>query len=397
MDLYKSDREAGINLAVGLVREQGESVRGAAKRTGVPESTLRGALKRVAADAYHSVNPDGSAVFEGEGDSDAILRAHGEDPGDWEIVSLKAGRWGRPEDPQESFRISAVRKSSLLQIPDLSDYEFPGIDPNQVEFDDGTVVFAGDQHAPHYDKGLHSAFLQFLRDEAPMRLVLLGDTGDFSTISRHRNTEGFAQGLNEINDSVVRMLLDYRHASPNTQIVMLRGNHDDRLEYAIIDNNPEYYRVRPGLMESAEEIPSLSLRRLWHLDELGIELIDEEWKRAKYRVTETLTARHGYMTSPTTGSKMLGKHSNSQIQGHSHRMGFTFLTKHDPLDTRVAIEAGTMAEIMDGLGYEDEPNWQQGFVYGATWDDGDFALAPAVYIKDRLLLPDGRRYYSQVN
>jgi hypothetical protein len=73
-------------------------------------------------------------------------------------------------------------------------------------------------------------------------------------------------------------------------------------------------------------------------------------------------------------------------------MQFTYKTKHDPIDVKLAVQAGTMAKIDEGLGYASEPDWQQGFVYGHTWGKKDFALAPAIYVKGRLLLPDGRRY-----
>lgn len=382
------------------------SRRAAARAVGINESTLRlrGVRGGQPASEPEAVGlqdfGDGSATVSSD-PADAhpwtptsLLEAHGLVVDEWEIVSVRVNRWGDVEDPKQQLRVNAIRKDSLLQVPDLTDWT-PLDPPLNPDYGDHSLVIAGDQHAPHHDKGLHRAFLGFLADEKPDIGILLGDTGDFSTISRHRTSAGFAQTVNQVNDAAVHLLQDYRESSPGTKWILLRGNHDDRLEYALQDHNPELYQVRPGQISTAEETPALNLRRLWHLDALGIELVDEEWRRAHYAITGSLTARHGYLVSENTGQQMLNKHSNSQVQGHSHRLRFTYRTKHDPLDVRVAVEAGTMAEIQDGLGYEDEPNWQQGFITGYSWEDGDFALAPAVYVHGKILLPDGRRYGSE--
>lgn len=393
-----------------LLADDQLSIRAAAARAGIAKTTLRERLERnplpLPQGFSNEPSPagvekfsDGSATLTSEAGSswtpEELLEAHGMTPEDWEVVSVRASRWGDPEAPSEQLRVNAIRVDSLLREADVSDWTPPPA-PTAPEFGDRSLVICGDHHAPHHDKGLHEAFLSFLADEQPDQGVILGDLADFSDISRHRSSEGFSQSVNQCNDAVVSILMDYRNASPRTRWTILRGNHDDRLEYALLDYKPELYGVRPGVLADDEEAyPSLSLRRLWHLDDLEIALVDEEWNRAKLPITDNFTARHGYMVSENTGKQMLTKHSNSQVQGHSHRMRLTYRTKHDPLDTKVAIEAGTMAEIEQGLGYADEPDWQQGFLTGHVWDDGDFAVAPAVYIRNRILLPDGRRFRSE--
>lgn len=390
-----------------LLADSTLSIREAAQRAGIAKTTLRDRLEKKPIQGRSNEQEyaagleefaDGSATLTSDAGADLwtpeeLLRAHGMDPDDWEVVSVRTSRWGDPESPSEQLRVNAIRADSLLREAEMANWTPPPA-PTAPDFGDRSLVICGDHHAPHHDKGLHDAFLSYLADERPDQGIILGDLADYSDISRHRSTKGFAQSVNTCNDAVVGILMDYREASPETRWTVLRGNHDDRLEYALLDYKPELYGVRPGIMESGDEVSSLSLRRLWHLDDLSINLVDEEWNRAKFAITDSFTARHGYMVSEGTGKQMLTKHSNSQAQGHSHRMRFTYRTKHDPIDTKVAIECGTMAEIRDGLGYADEPDWQQGFVTGYAWDDGDFAVAPAVYIRDRILLPDGRRFYA---
>lgn len=381
-----------------LTKDPDVSVNAAARKVGMTESTLRRRLAKNKSSALLEspevgVFPDGSATLDADEAStiEETFEEHGLTAEDWEVISVRAGRWGNDEDQRKTFRMSAIRKDNLLREADLSNFTPPPA-PAEVEDADRSIVICGDHHAPHQDRGLHECMLAYLADEQPHEGVILGDLADFSTISRHRTQAGFAQSVNENSDAVVSILNDYRSASPNTHWTILRGNHDDRLEYALMDHNPELYQIRPGTILGESDVPALNLRRLWHLDLLNIDLVDTEWKLGKYAVTPSLTARHGYLVSEGAGHQMLNKHSNSQIQGHSHRMRFTYRTKHDPQDVRVAIEAGTMAQIADGLGYATEPNWQQGFVVGAAFEDGDFALAPAIYLPGRLLLSDGRRY-----
>lgn len=321
-----------------------------------------------------------------------MLTAHGLDPDAWVIVRVRVNRWGTVNEPSHQLRFDVVPKTALI-VPPSVDPEW-GADVPEGRFPDyasGQIAIVGDHHAPHHDPLLHKAFLQYLRNETPELGVILGDLLDFSNISRHRQRDGYAQSVNETLQAGYEILRSYREASPDTKWTMLRGNHDDRLEHQILDNVSELH----GIRAAGEEISALALRRLLRLDELAITLVDQDWDRGKFAVTDSLTARHGYMTSPTTGTKMLQKHSNSQIQGHTHRMRFTYQTKHDPVDIRVAIEAGTMAKIEDSLGYGIDEDWQQGFVVGYIWDDGDFSLAPAIWVNNRLLTPWGARYLPE--
>ena len=54
------------------------------------------------------------------------------------------------------------------------------------------------------------------------------------------------------------------------------------------------------------------------------------------------------------------------------------------------------------MGYAGQPDWTQGFVYGAAWeDDGYFTAAPAFYNDapngGSLLLADGSRYAATID
>ena len=330
---------------------------------------------------------------------EALLKQVGLNPDEWRITNVKArgGHWGNPEDPNSQVRLelSVVPLALPFRFPDPADWKplpKPKVKREQKERVHTAVVIS-DHHAPHEDRTFHQLFCTFLKDEQPDLIEVNGDLLDFSDISRHRPREGWNQSVNECLSAAYSILRDYREACPDSVIRLKRGNHDERLHHALIDNLKQLHKV----MAPGEEVPALSLRRLLHLDHLHIEYVDEEWDRAKTRIGKRLTAMHGYTTSRNASEQMLTKLSGSTVQGHTHRLSLQYRTTHHAdagTETRLAGECGCACEISDGLGYALDPNWAQGAMLVKTWPDDDFTIAPVVYLPGRLLLPDGRRYVA---
>lgn len=402
-----TQKRAILAQAVEQLGRPGETQRTVAARLGIGQSTLCTWLKETSASPpteenvrYIETGPDGSIAAgssptKGSVPSPAtVLAEHGIDIDDVEVVSVRASRWGNPDDPNFQLRVNAIRKADLLQqvtvsLPD----EVFGVE----EFSHGSVAFIGDQHIPYMSAAWESAVLSYLRAEQPQLIVFLGDLGDYSIISRHRTHPRFAAAVNETNTGVVEHIARVRRACPDSQIVLLKGNHDARIEYALQDYKPELYGIAPGALPGeTEEIPALNFRRLWQLDKLGVELVDEDWKLGEYRVAPELSARHGYLTGNNSERKLLETHGRSQVHGHDHRGSVIYRTKHDPLDIRVAMSCGTGAQVKpDGLGYQPDPDWTPGIGVGHVWDDGMFVLNFAPFINNQLLLPGGMRFESQ--
>lgn len=336
---------------------------------------------------------------------DELLEAHGLDPEEWAVARVRGNRWGDPAEPNHQLRVDAVPRGLVFTPPDPREWAPPKPKAQKKTGEPRKVVICGDHHCPHEDRTLHSLFLQWLEDEKPDEGVLLGDLLDLSSISRHRRSKtGPPPNVNECLRAALHVLRDYRHASPDTKWTLLPGNHDDRLDHIQIDNTPGIYDVAPGGGETLEgeedETTAMSLKRLLYLDELGIDLITDDFNRAKYLLGRKLTLRHGYLSGKNASANMLNKVTRSTVQGHTHRLRLIYKTEHDdhdqdePTTTRVGAEAGCMAEIADGLGYTDDGDWQQGFLLATLWPDDDFTLAPVVYAPGRLLAPSGRRYVA---
>lgn len=430
-------REIDWSLAEALA--SGDDVRSLsalARRMGVNERTFRGRLSQEPGrravimarlnDQVATSNGDDAQRIEGEDGSvtlistarpaeetpwtpEELLELHGMEPAEWRVKQARPNAWNAMTSDKATgdnrivtmhqLRLEVVPVSLLLQVPDPNDWTPPPKPrPQRTNGGPRKTFVISDHHAPHHDKTFHALVLDYLADEQPDEIDLNGDLGDFATISRHRPREGYAAAVNECLRAMFGILRDYRHVCPNARIRFKRGNHDERLQYMIIDNARELHRITPA----DDEIPALDFRRLLHLDELGVEYIDEEWDRAKTKLSPKLHARHGFSTAKNAPDVMLSKLAGSTVQGHTHRASITLRTEHDtedveePITVRMAMQGGCACEIPGGLGYipGGEPDWQNACALFTIYSDGDFHASLGIYVPGRFLAPNGKRYVA---
>ena len=380
-----------------------------ADEIGIPGPTLRHHLvsrglpttAEAQSPASRTLSFDADKLPESDWTPERLLKAHGLDPEEWQIVRARANRWGDEDDLSIQLRIDVEPVEIPFQFPDPANWKPLPKPKKRKKQKVKTAVILSDFHAPHHDKTLFALTCEYLADEQPDQIIVNGDLMDAAVVGRHRVIPGggYDNPIQENIDEAYGILRQLRTTCPNSEIVLLRGNHDERIEHALIDNVVSLYRLRAA----GEEIPALSLENLLRLQELRVDYIDEPWDRAKTPVLGNyrIASRHGHSTTKNPGPKILADLSGSTIQGHSHRLSAYYLTSHHPEygpETRVALEAGCMCEIADGLGYAREPSWQQGFLVAKSWPQSqvgpkdDFTVSTAIYLPGRLLLPDGRRY-----
>jgi hypothetical protein len=130
--------------------------------------------------------------------------------------------------------------------------------------------------------------------------------------------------------------------------------------------------IGPAAREGHEDEPHLySVRRLLHLDELGIELVGvegDDWRDGEVMLAPGLSVRH----EPPSQVKTV-RLSRSVLAGHTHRQAIrnvtTFGADDEPV-VRTVVEVGCLALTRDGLGYTEHPDWQAGFATVAIGADG---------------------------
>lgn len=406
-----AEKRAIIEQAEKLLAQPGATQRTVADQLPIGQSTLCGWLRDAGIDdsgraggidpaGITKTDTDASITSKPLADPrgvtpDQLLEKHDLDPEDWIVTSVRVSEWGKEDEPMFQLRVNATRRDGLVVIPTFGD-DFEPWEYGQIEeYAPHTVALIPDLHAPFHDERALRAVCDLLAVEEPAQVIFLGDVADNSMLSKHRTHRRFGALLNETNDAVVQNFRRVREAVPDAQIILLPGNHDDRVLYYAQDMAPEFEALRPGKLtpEEADPQSSIGFRQLWRLDELGIEVIDEDWKLAQFGITPELTARHGYLTGNNSERKLLEKHGRSQVHGHDHRGSLVYRTKHDPLDIRVAMSCGTLSEVKpDGLGYEPDPDWTPGMGWCQVWEDGLFQLSFMPYVKNKLLTPWGAAY-----
>jgi hypothetical protein len=157
------------------------------------------------------------------------------------------------------------------------------------------------------------------------------------------------------------------------------------------------YGIKPASINGAEEIPSLSLRRLLHLDALGIELVEDPrgWMHAEVELIPGLAGlvvRHGWITGANTAGRSLAKRGRSMIVGHTHSREHAFDWDPSAGLERQAVVAGTMSLVRDQRFPHFAPcdSWLQGFVTVTRWPDGQFVIDHARWDGETLTWRDRR-------
>src|SRR5262249_6869317 len=141
------------------------------------------------------------------------------------------------------------------------------------------AVIESDHHVPYHNAALDAAATKMVADLQPSYWGSLGDTGDYPTISRHADHPSQMAAVQECVDGTYALLRRRREACLSMTMQMLKGNHDWRLESELLLRAERMYGIRPA----GDDTPALSLRRLLHLDALGVELVEHPlgWEHAE--------------------------------------------------------------------------------------------------------------------
>jgi len=157
------------------------------------------------------------------------------------------------------------------------------------------------------------------------------------------------------------------------EIHYIEGNHEARLEKAIIRNTIEAYGLRPANHPNAPG--AMSIEGLLGLEELGIKY-HGDYPNGEVWINDNLRASHWDVARKGSGDSakaVLRDARNSEIGGHTHRLEIVHKTTHPKKGpvTYMAASCGTVARI-DGVvpAKGGRHNWQQGFAAVDFNDDG---------------------------
>lgn len=241
----------------------------------------------------------------------------------------------------------------------------------------GTVVIISDVHVPFHNKQGVQNVVEMCAALQPEWFVINGDFLDCLAISAFPKPPGVPLFQEEI-DAGREILEAFREAMPRTKFVWLDGNHEQRLERAIMAA-PGFYGM------NCLTIPEL----------MRLEAIDCHYQQyMEPYVIGDLTIVHGNKVSKHSAysakAHLIDNGFLNVAIGHTHRQG---VYKHSGgMGVRRAYELGGLWDINQVHYIKGRPNWQGGF--GVAYiqdgklrdlnliemgDDGSFVFDGRVY------------------
>ena len=227
---------------------------------------------------------------------------------------------------------------------------------------------------PTHDEAAISVALDLVRDLEPEEILRVGDDLDLPELGKYRTTPAFAGTTQASIDRATVLGAEQRAASPDSRIVWLAGNHEERMSNYVLDNARAAYGLRAGRFgeEAPSAWPILSVPSLCRLEEFGIEY-RPGFPAADFPLVPTFRIVHGlHVTSNgSTAPKYLSRERTSVAYGHVHRREYAARTLPDGTEifaaspgclarTDGAVPSTKGATDLDGRPLSVVEDWQQG-------------------------------------
>lgn len=206
-----------------------------------------------------------------------------------------------------------------------------------------TVAVINDIHVPYHNKKAMDNFIKMVGVETPDEIVLNGDLLDFYDLSSFDKDPSRINRLQEELDIFHNMLSEIKDSSPNSKIVLIYGNHEDRLR-KFLWKNPEIQSLR-----------CMDINKLLELDKLGIEGFRKSYWIGDFEFTHGKIVRKH---SSYSAKCEFENNNHSGISGHVHRLGSYFKSVKDKI--YMWFENGCMCNLNPEY-IEGVPNWQNGW------------------------------------
>ena len=283
----------------------------------------------------------------------------------------------KPVQPRKKFKkVTLTKPEVTLVIPD-SQNGYRWIKNHQ-------------RLEPLHDRRAWDVAVQVAAQIKPDRIVLLGDMVDFAEGSkRWPVTPDLRATTQPTIDELYWWMLKLREECPDAHIDYLEGNHEDRIDRAMVSHMPELSSLRAAL----DSTPLVTWRRLLALDSLGIHYTGPYGESVA--LYDDCEASHGTTVASGGGATVArvlkGSHV-SKVFGHIHRREYACRTIHDTKGHRVifAVSPGTLCRV-DGAvpAASKRVDWQQGLAI--LVNDGNRTSCQLIPIDDGIAYIHGQR------
>lgn len=241
------------------------------------------------------------------------------------------------------------RCSSALLVPDQQ-FGF------RWDFDSRTLE-------PLHDPAACALAVEVAQRMQPDVIVMLGDVLDLAAFStKYVSDPALKNTATPTLQAAHDHFASFRAACPAARIIMLPGNHDERVAKAATTYIPELVHAKAANDSKC----LLALERLLALDSIGVELAPGGYPKAevwlfngKVRVTHGKTVKSG---GGATAAAVVKKADVSTYYGHIHSAELAARTIHGDGRARTiyAGSPGTLCRLTGIVPGSHRPDWQQG-------------------------------------
>lgn len=360
-----------------------------------------GKISRVSVSTYQTVTKgeDGEPVINDLEAVKVVLHPSWEAGPQWEII--------RPATPVEvklPWKPQVKKKSET----DLKcAFILPDPQIGYRKYEDGTLDPFHDDQA--IDVALQ--IMAFVQEKYSIDVVInLGDFLDLPEHSKFIQEASFAGTTQLAINYGHEFLAKQRAISPEARIVLLEGNHDNRLNLYATRNAAASYGLKKS--NDLQGDPVLSVQNLLCLKELNVEFYDKyPSQESMVWLGKYLRAMHGNKVRSNGNTAVAYTNDTphlSTIFGHIHRIEMQYRTTFDadgPIRS-VSVSPGCLCRVdgavpgaNSGVGGDGRPgkhyeNWQQGIA--VVWyneNSGRFSVE-TVNIIDGTALYQGQEFLS---
>jgi len=219
--------------------------------------------------------------------------------------------------------------------------------------------------------------LNFIREERPGRVHILGDGIDAYDISRYNKDPARRENLQDELDAMRDWLAELRDAAPRAQIIYSEGNHE--------------LRIRKYLASEAKGLAGLRALTLEQLLDFKKHRIHYQPHDRPYRIGHLLFTHGQYLSrwSGMSAKRHYEQYGCCVIHGHSHRLGAFYHT--DVTGVYGSWEVGCLSTLNPD--YITAPDWQNGFAV-INHSNKCFSVELVAIIRDQFWFR-GRQYGKQ--
>lgn len=303
------------------------------------------------------------------------------------IARCVSNRAGESVTPKAVERMFAKRRRGEIAIPiywegsteETTQVEVPR--PAQCANDNGleTILFIPDTHVPFEDKRAFSLVVQIGRWLRPGHLVVLGDFGDFFSVSAHDRNPERARSIRFVDEvAAINRRLDELDSIGARRKLFVEGNHEFRLARHLT-------KCAPELMG----LPGLTVPELFKLDQRG-------WSFTPYmrdvQIGKLFLTHEKGKAGAQAHVDARNKYQSNAAIGHTHRMALHYQGNAKG-ESHVGAMFGWLGDVetVDWTHRVQAAEWQLGFGIGHMEPDGVVHVAGVPIINHRCVV-NGRLF-----